>query len=345
MERLEFLKTLSAAIAPSGRESAVAALIEKEIAPLCDEIYTDRGGNLIAKIRPANEEAPKKIMISAHMDEVGFMVKAIDGDGRIRITPLGKYDSRVLSGRKVSFIKPIEGLVASKAIHQQSRAERGAPVPLDKLYIEIGARDKAAAEEHLAIGDFGTFAPKFTRLGKDLLAGKALGGRVGVLLLCELAKEIKAKKDAGALHAEYDLVFSAKREIGRMEYAIATAAYTLAPDRAIVIDSIPTADFADATQVKCGGGVVLVPADSATVYNRRDYAFVVDACEKKEIKHQFYRSDVRLGNEAGTVHKSREGVPTTAIGLAVRNLHSGAEIVSQNDMNAAAALLSACLEM
>ena len=345
MERLEFLKTLSAAIAPSGREGAVAALIEKELAPLCDEIYTDRGGNLIAKIKPENEEAPKKIMISAHMDEVGFMVKTIDGDGRIRITPLGKYDSRVLSGRKVSFIKPISGLVASKAIHQQSRVERGAPVPLDKIYIEIGARDKAAAEEHLSIGDFGTFAPKFTRLGKDLLAGKALGGRVGVLLLCELAKEIKAKKDAGALHAEYDLVFSAKREIGRMEYAIATAAYTLAPDRAIVIDSIPTADFVDATQVKCGGGVVLVPADSATVYNRRDYAFAVDACEKKEIKHQFYRSDVRLGNEAGTVHKSREGIPTTAIGLAVRNLHSGAEIVSLADMDAAAALLSACLEM
>jgi endoglucanase len=86
------LKTLSAAIAPSGREGAVAALIEKELAPLCDEIYTDRGGNLIAKIKPENVEAPKKIIISAHMDEVGFMVKTIDGDGRIRITPLGKYD-------------------------------------------------------------------------------------------------------------------------------------------------------------------------------------------------------------------------------------------------------------
>ncbi len=343
MKNIEFLKALSSAVAPSGREDAVAELIKKEIAPFCDEIFTDKIGNLIAKIKPGTGEY-KKIMISAHMDEVGFMVKSIDGDGRVRIWPLGRYDSRVLSGRKVVFTKPVCGLVASKAIHRQSRAERGIPVPMDKLYIELGTKDNAETEQHLSIGDFGTFAPKFTRLGKDLLAGKALGGRTAVLLLCEMVKEIKAKKDNGALHVEYDFVFSVKREIGGREFAIATAAYTLAPDAAIVVDSIPVADFADPNGVKCGGGAVLVPADAKTIYDRKLYAKTVSLCEENNIKHQYMRFIAGFGNEAGAVHKTREGLAAVTVGLPVRNLHSGAEIVSESDMNAAMALLSLCLE-
>ena len=345
MENLEFLKTLSAAIAPSGREGAVAKLVEEEIAPFCDEIRTDKVGNLIAVIRPERTENAKKIMISAHMDEVGFMVKGIDGDGRVRILPLGRYDSRVLSGRKVSFLSGVAGLAASKAIHLQSRAEHGVPVPMDKIYIELGAKDKTETEAHVSLGDFGTFAPKFVRLGKDRVAGKALGGRAGVLLLTELVKKVKQMKDAGALAAEYDFVFSVKREIGGREFAITTAAYTLAPDMAIVIDSVPTADFADETQVKCGGGAVLVPADAQTIYDRQLFAKTVSVCEKEGICHQYHKLVARVGNEAGSVHKSGVGVPTMTVGLAVRNLHSSAEIVSLADMEAASALLSACLTM
>lgn len=342
MERTERMENLSRAAAPSGCETAAAEIVKAELGGVCDEITTDKVGNLIARIAPKKGNPKGRILLAAHMDEPGFMVKNIDEDGRLRLSLLGNLDTRTLSGRRVTLVSGVRGVVSAKPIHAQSGDERSKPTPADKLYIELGAKDKAEAETLVRLGDYGTFEPKFTPLANGLYAGKALGGRSMCALLCELAEKIRGEGLDAEMTDEIFLVFSVKREIARAQFAIETAAYSVMPEKAIVFDAAPAADFGGASETACGaklrGGVVIAPADMKTLYDRAMFGDAVACCEKSGIRYQYPSSAAGAGGEGGTVHKTASGIRTLSLGIPTRNLHSGAEIIGTADYEAALSL-------
>lgn len=344
----ELLKTLSLECAPSGREKAVAQKIEKEIAPYCDSVTYDKIGNMIAVIKPRKK--CERVMICAHMDEVGFMVKSIDSEGRVHIVLLGAAETRTLSGRRVRFLDGMVGVVSTKPIHVMCENEGERPTFEDRLYIEIGAKNRAEAETMVKIGDFGTFEPKFTPLAGETYAGKAIGGRACAVSLISLIKEAHAAKKAKTLTKECYFVFSVKREIVRKMFAVETAAFNIRPQTALVLDAIPVCDFLDQEKEQeqeigavCGGGIVLAPADARTLYDRTLFASAVALCEKAGIAYQYPRTAAGSGNESGSIHKSAEGVRTLSVGLPTRNLHSGAEIIKYRDLEAVNTFVKAWL--
>ncbi len=342
----ELLKTLSLECAPSGREKAVAQTIEKEIAPYCDSVTYDKIGNLIAVIKPRKK--CERVMLCAHMDEVGFMVRSIDNDGRAHIVILGNAETRTLSGRRVRFLGGMIGIVSTKPLHVMSSNEEERPTYEDRLYIELGAKNRAEAEKLVKIGDFGTFEPKFTPLAGETYAGKAIGGRACVCSLIDLIKETHAAKKAKTLKKECYFVFSVKREIARRTFAVETAAFNLRPQTALILDATPVCDFLDKEKEQeigavCGEGLVLAPADSKTLYDRTLFASAVALCENKGIAYQYPRTAAGDGNESGSIHKSAEGVRTLSVGLPTRNLHSGAEIIKYRDLEAVNTFVKAWL--
>jgi len=342
----ELLKTLSLECAPSGREKAVAKIIEKEIAPYCDSVCYDKIGNLIGVIKPRKK--CERVMLCAHMDEVGFMVRSIDNDGRAHIVLLGAAETRTLSGRRVRFLDGTVGVVSTKPIHVMSGNEEERPTYEDRIYIELGAKNRAEAEKMIKIGDFGTFEPKFTPLAGDTVAGKALGGRACATALIALIKEVRAAKKAKTLKKECCFVFSVKREIGRRLFAAEVAAFNLCPDTALVLDTAPCCDYLEPEKEQeigavCGGGAVIAPADARTVYDRELFASAVALCEKENIPYQYPRTASGEGNESGSIHKSGIGVRTLCVGIPTRNLHTGAEIVKYRDLDAVGAFVKAWL--
>ena len=342
----ELLKTLAGECAPSGREAAVAAVIEKEIAPYCDSISYDKIGNLIAVIKPRKK--CEKVMLCAHMDEVGFMVKSIDNDGRAHIVLLGAVETRTLSGRRVRFLDGTVGVVSTKPIHVMSGNEEERPTYEDRIYIELGAKNRAEAETMIKIGDFGTFEPKFTPLGSETVAGKAVGGRACVCALIDLIKETCAAKKAKKLDKECYFVFSVKREIAKKIFAVRIASFNIRPDKALVIDTAPVCDWLGSEREReygavCGGGIVLSPADNRTVYDRELFAEASALCEKENIAYQYPTVTDIDGNEGGSISQSAVGVRTLAVELPTRNLHSGAEIIKYRDLDAVRAFIKAWL--
>lgn len=345
MERENLLAALARAVAPSGCETEAARTILKSIAGLFDEAWTDGAGNLIVRLSSGKSRGKERLMLAAHMDEVGFMIKSIDAEGKARVALLGNLDTRVLSGRRIAMTSGVRGVVCTKPIHAQSGEERSKPTPADKLYIELGAKDRAQAETLVQIGDYGTLEPKFTPLAGGFYAGKALGGRSMCVLLCELLEKLHGMDKDKLAVDEIFFVFSAKREIARAQFAIETAAFTTRPDRAVLFDAAPAADFGDAPETargaSLGAGAVIAPADAGTLYDRALFAQAVSMAKARGIRYQHPASAALPGGEGKTVHKTASGIRTLSVGIPTRNLHSGAEIIQRSDYEAALSLACA----
>ncbi len=341
----ELLKALTGVIAPSGMEKAAASLIEETVTPYADEVAYDKIGNLICRISPKKGSAEKKIMLVAHMDEVGFIIKNIDNDGRLRIAPLGDIDTRTLSGRRVTLVNGVNGIIAAKPIHEVTKAERTVPTAMKSLFIELGVKDQAAVEAlGVKLGDEGTYEARFTPLANGYIAGKAIGGRSAVMLLCELMKSIKEQKLDETMTNELCFVFSVKREITSWQFGADCAAFNLMPDMAVVLDATPAADFdgvkGASVFTKCGGGAVVAPADMRTIYDRKLFAETVAFCEENGVKLQHPMTAAGMGTEAGNIHKTGMGIPTISVHIPTRNYRSGAEIINENDLDAAGKILA-----
>ncbi|MBR7161581.1 MAG: hypothetical protein IKD07_04120, partial [Clostridia bacterium] len=264
------------------------------------------------------------------------------------IVLLGAAETRTLSGRRVRCLDGTVGVVSTKPIHVMSANEEERPTYEDRIYIEIGAKNRAEAETMVKIGDFGTFEPKFTPLAGETYAGKAIGGRACVTALIALVKEACAAKKAKALKKECYFVFSVKREIARRTFAVETAAFNVRPETALVLDAFPVCDYLDEEKEQeigavCGNGIVLSPADSKTLYDRALFASAAALCETNGIAYQYPRTASGEGNESGSIHKSTAGVRTLFVGLPARNLHSGAEIIKYRDLEAVNTFVKAWL--
>lgn len=348
---IELLRELCAINAPTGCEDRVAEFVKAETEELC-EYLPDRIGNLICRVKGSGEgynaENPVKVMISAHMDEVGFMIKSIDGEGYIRFRLDGGIDSKVLSGRSVVLFsdeKTVKGVIASKAIHSLSPAERKEALDADKLYIDIGAKSEDEVKEYVNVGDFGTFDSDFVLFGENdkMMKSKAIDDRLGCAIMIDIMRELK---EAGkTLPFDVYFAFTTREEIGNS--GALCAAETIAPDYSIVLESTAIADIAgvpsNSRVAKVGDGGAISLMDRSTIYDRGFVDLALGLAKTEGIKAQV-KKYVSGGNDAGHIHKSLGGIKTLAISAPTRYLHSACCVAAVEDYFSIKALVSALLD-
>lgn len=347
--RTELLKDLSLSFGPTGCEGNVGELVCKIASQYCDLYAVDKMGNCVFKISPEVYTAQtKKIMFSAHMDEVGLMVTEIDSDGYLKFDTLGGIDCRVLCGRNVVVgdeNKKIKGVIASKAIHHQTAEERKQATKISDMYIDIGATSKEDAEKYVDIGDFVTFDSDFIVFGKDgrLVKSKALDDRMGCAVMLEVMKELSFGKMKNT--NELYFCFTVREEVGLS--GAQTVAQVIKPDYAVVLETTAIADIegvAPALRVaEVGKGGVVSVMDRSTVYNHKFVSYLLELAELKGIRAQVKRY-VSGGNDAGHIHKSGEGVKTVALSIPTRYLHSPSCVASLDDLDSVIELVKTLIE-
>ncbi len=318
----------------SGDEKKVRDYIISRIEGKC-EYRVDPMGNILA-FKKGKGEAKNKVMISAHMDEVGFIVTYICDNGCLKFTSVGGVDPKVAVGRTVK-VGNVTGVIGNKVLHL-SKGDDSKTVPaLDKLYIDIGADSKEEAEKFVSIGDRVYFLSDFTEFGENKIKAKAIDDRFGCAVMIKLIES--------DLPYDCSFAFLVQEEVGCR--GAGPAVFSLRPDYAIVLEATTASDIAfveKENRVCCQGeGAVVSFMDRSTVYDTELFKGAFRTAREKGIKIQ-PKTTVAGGNDAGTIHKSCEGVRTIAISLPCRYIHSGTSVGDKEDMKECFALAKALYE-
>ena len=333
---MELLKALSEAPGVSGHEGAVRKIVREAIAEHVDELRVDHLGNLIAVKRPRNGSA-LKVMLAAHMDEVGLMIVRIGSDGLLKFRTVGGVDPRILLAKAVYVgDDKVPGIIGVKPVHLQKREERERVLQVEDLAIDIGATNENQAKETVKPGDYATFATAFGPVG-DLWKGKAFDDRVGCAVLIELLKEDYPFELYG--------VFTVQEELGLRGARV--AAYDINPDVAFVLegtiaDDLPKdKDTSPTTEIGKGPAITLM--DRSFIADRRLVKLLVETAQANDIPYQFKQPGVG-GTDAGSIHLAREGVPSATVAVPCRYIHSPAALMSPQDFQHTVALMTKALQ-
>lgn len=331
---LDTLKTLCELSGASGREAEVREYIISRIKDHA-EISVDPMGNIIAFVK-GKKRAEKRVMADAHMDEVGIMVTAVLDSGMLRFETVGGIDVSVLLARRVVFENGTVGVISMKSVHMLSADEKGKYPKSDSLYIDIGAKSKSEALELIGLGAAAVFDVGFEN-SDGMILSKALDDRAGCAALIDIIVN----------QPEYDFyaTFSVQEEIGLR--GARTAAFTVDPDYAIVLEATTAADLADVGEDKkvcsVGGGAAVSFMDSSTLYDKKLFDTAMRLAEELRIPHQV-KSAVSGGNNAGAIHLSRGGVKTVTISVPCRYIHSPSSAAAYADIVAVRDLAKAMIE-
>jgi endoglucanase len=323
-KQIALLERLSNACAVSGNEGEVRKIVLEEIEDKADDIKIDAMGNVIA-IKKAKQPGALRVMIAAHMDEVGFMLIQKDSDDNLfRFEKVGGLDNRYLVGKTV-WVGPdhIPGVIGSAPIHMVSEEQRAHPIPVESLRIDLGPGNI----NHVSPGQYAVFATEFKQIG-DSLFGKAMDDRLGTATLIELVKNAPD-------NIELCAAFTVQEEVGLR--GAAAAAYSINPDLAFVLDCTPANDMPmwDESEnmqynTRSGYGPAVYIADSATVSDPRLVNHLVETAKGHEIPYQFRQANPG-GTDAGAIHRQRGGIPTVSISVPGRYIHSPASIIKFDD--------------
>ena len=329
------LKELSEAFGVSGCEDEVRELIIGAIKDHVDEYNVDALGNFIA-LKRGTGESNLRVMLAAHMDEVGLMITHIEKDGSLRFRPVGGLDDRILLAKKVLIgEKRVPGVIGVKPIHLLKKEERQKVVKVEQMAIDIGATSREEAEKVVKIGDYAAFATEFAELG-NTVKGKAFDDRVGCTVLIELLKE----------RYPFDLyaAFTVQEEVGLRGAKV--AAYAIKPDVAFVLegtiaDDLPKErDISPTTEL--GKGPAITIMDRTFIADRRLIDLLVETAKELGIPYQFKQPGVG-GTDAGAIHLSREGVPSVTVAVPCRYIHSPACLLSLEDFENTVKLMKGAL--
>lgn len=334
-KELDLLSRLSNALAVSGDEQEVRAIVYEELKEFEDSMHTDAMGNVMV-VRKGSGKDRVRVMLAGHMDEVGFMITKEDGDGLFEFTMIGGIDPRQLVGKPVVIGRDhVRGVIGAKAIHLTTAAEREQELKVDALRIDVGL----GGSKLVKLGDRATFDTKLAVLGPSL-RGKALDDRLGVFTIIQLLKNAPENVDLLA-------AFTVQEELGLR--GAKTAAYHLNPDIGIALDSTPANDFPDFDgelnvrhNTKLDGGPAIYLMDGATIGDRRVIKWLNETADAEGIPWQ-YRQPGMGGTDAGSIHKSRAGVPSVSVSVPQRYLHSAAGMVRKDDVLNTIKLLHAAL--
>lgn len=329
------IKELTGLNGVSGNEKEVRDYIIEKIKYLCDSISVDSIGNIIAYKK--GNSSRMKVMLSAHMDEVGFIVSGHSEKGFLKFKPVGGIDDRILPGKKVLVGKKrLSGVIGSKPIHQQEREEREKISKVKNLYIDIGADSKEEAEKLAPLGEFIAFDSDYLEFGSDRVKAKALDDRVGCAVLIEALKH----------SFDYDLYacFTVQEEVGLRGAQV--AAFQVMPDIALIIEGTTCADVPEVEAYEystvLGNGAALTIMDRTCYCDKELVSFLFDVAVRNNIKVQ-YKQTTTGGNDAGQIQRTGTGVKTASISVPCRYIHSPVSVMSRSDFECVERLTIAAL--
>ena len=331
---MEIVKELSLCFGPSGSEKSVRDTIISYIEGYAS-YHIDPLGNLIVE-KKGRRTPSKKIMIDAHMDEVGMIITNIRSDGLLTFATIGGILPEALIGKTVTF-ENCNGVIGCLPIHCLSGEQKTKYPSENDLFIDIGASSKEEALGMVSPGDVCTFQSDFLAFGDGFVKGKALDDRIGCALLIDYIRTPQ----------EFDTTctFTVQEEVGLV--GAKTATFSVQPDITLVLEATTAADIADVDPLhqvcKFGEGVTLSFMDRATVYDRELYQTAMNLCRELEIPCQS-KNAVAGGNNAGTIHSAIAGVRTLALSVPCRYLHSSNCVVCWKDVEATANLLPVLVE-
>lgn len=335
-EQIKLLTRLTEASGVAGEEDAVRKIVLEEARKVTDEVRVDAMGNVIVT-RPGKGSNRLRVLLAAHMDEVGFMITADDGDGLFQFSPVGGIDVRYLPGKPVLVgSERIPGVIGARAIHLTTADERRQAIPLRTLRIDVGPGDAA---KKVRPGDRAVFATNTIDLGESL-RGKAMDDRIGVLNLLELVKHAPANIDLIA-------AFTVQEELGYRGAMV--AAYNENPDIAIALDCTPANDLPTWDgrsnhhyNAKVGLGAVLYTMDRGTISDPRLIAHVDSVAKSYNIAYQI-RQATGGSTDAAGMHRQRSGIPSFSLSVPGRNMHNTMTIIRKTDWEATLKLAYAVL--
>ena len=333
--QMRLLERLTNTCAVSGDEGPVREIVLEKIKDHADEIRVDALGNVLATRHGKGKNRPR-VMLAAHMDEVGFMIVYGDGDGLFRFDTAGGLDERQLVGKPVWVgADCIPGVIGAKPVHLTTSSEREKSISIDSLRIDVGPNNGSKVK----VGDRGTFATSFQRIGKSMRA-KSIDDRIGVATLIELLKHAPPNLDLLA-------AFTVQEEVGLRGARV--AAYAFDPDIAFALDSTPAMDLPtwDGEEnvrynTKLGAGPAIYIADGATLSDPRLIRHLQETAEAEGIPYQL-RQPGGGGTDAGAIQRQRAGIPSVSVSVPARYIHTAAAIARVDDWKNTLSLLYAAL--
>ncbi|TDT60933.1 M42 family metallopeptidase [Fonticella tunisiensis] len=312
------LKEYTDAFGVSGCEKEIREIIKSKVQEL-GETRVDKLGNLIVHKKGNG----KRVMLAAHMDEVGFIVTKIKDDGRIIFRPVGGIDPRILISKRVVFGRTkTVGVIGSKPIHLQSPSERNSPVDIKELFIDIGATSKDEVQKYVKPGDYATFESQYVDMGKYIKA-KALDDRVGCAVVTEMLKD--------DFNLDIYGTFTVQEEVGLRGAGV--AAFAIEPEIALIFEGTTCADIAKDEKdyvTTPGEGPAISLMDRTSSANGKLLKRIVEIAEKNNIPYQYRRGKFG-GNDAGRIHRTKEGCLTATISVPTRYIHSPISMINKED--------------
>jgi tetrahedral aminopeptidase len=332
------LQRLIASSSPSGFEQRAQQVVREEALAFADEVRTDVHGNVIASLNP---KGYPRVMLTAHIDELGFLIRYIDEQGYLYFTPIGGFDASTLQGERVIVHTPggpVSGVVGCRAVHLLEGDERGKVPSLRDMWIDIGAASQEEARQLVPLGSAATRAAQPEILRGDLVVSRALDNKSGICAIIEALRRLHERR--AQLHAAVFLVSAVQEEVGTR--GAQTSAYSIDPHIALTVDVTFASDHPQTSKIRLGD-VKLGGGPGITIggfVNPRIYQGMIAAAEKAEIPYQYDIQSSYTGTDNDKIQVIRGGVATGLLNIPCRYMHSGSEVVSLKDIDATAELMA-----
>ncbi len=340
---LNFFKELVEASGPAGYEQQVQEVYRKFVSPCADKVETDVHGNVIAFKKGTGK---KRVMLSGHADEVGFMVKYIDDSGYVWFSPIGFVDCGLLPGLRVNIFHGgdvVRGVVGVLPVHMFEGFKRDKLITTADLWIDIGAKDKKEAEKKVSVGDYITFSSGLEMLPNNLITSKATDNRAAVFTVASVLSNLAKEK----INANIYSVSSVQEEL--FYRGATTSAYRIEPHIGIALDVTHTTDFPQASgkktqigDIKLNEGVTIAVGPNI---NPRVAELLKSAAKTAKIKYQIEPIPMPTYTDANAMQLSKAGVATGLLSIPCRYMHSPSEIISLADLEGAVTLLTQFCKM
>jgi len=335
---VELLRRLSNAFGPPGAEEEPREILREALEDVADEVRVDRLGNIFFHHR--GEEGRPTVMLAAHTDEVAFLVTHIEETGFLRFHTLGGITANIMPGQRIILRGrrgPLKGIVGTKPPHIMTEEERKRMVPMEDLFIDVGAENREAAEEKgCHIGMTGVFDVEFAELGGGYLRGKAFDDRAGCAVM------VQAFKALAGSPCNVVAVGTVQEEVGLR--GARTAAWQAEPDYALALEGTFAADVPGSKphqmSARLRGGPVVTIADRSVIAHPKVLQALMEAAEAKAIPYQFKKIP-RGGTDAGAIHLTRAGVPSGTVAVPCRYIHGPASVAHIDDLENTARLVEA----
>ena len=340
-DSVKFLKSIVEVPSPSGFEHPVRKLIAKRMKTYCDEVRHDVLGNVIGVL---NADAETRVMLAGHCDEIGLMVKNITKEGYIYFATIGGIDPTLLAGQRVLIHNErgdVPGVIGRKAIHLMEKDEMAKAPKIHDLWIDVGAKDKKAAERLVAVGDCATVDAGFLRLDRDIVAARGFDDRCGAFAVAEAMRLLA--RDKKRLKVAVYGVATTQEELGLR--GAKTSAFGIDPHAGIAVDvgfasDYPTADKNRIGDVSIGKGPIISKGANINPVLGK---MLVAAAKRKRIPYQMEGAPRSTGTDANVMQMTRGGVATALVSVPNRYMHTPVEVISLGDLENTSKLIAAAV--